>query len=275
VSEPLDQWAEWLVRTRFEGRSPEEIKELLADLSTFRDRILDNARLRPGETVVDVGAGTGLLTIGAAERVAPDGDVLAIDVSVDALEELRRITAASNVFYLVGSADVLPLPDESVDAVLTRSVLIYTDDKREAAREFFRVLRRGGRISIFEPINSRNTRLSVAVDFGDLHGKVVEWERATYEDPADPMLNFDEHDLEEFFRVAGFRDVTGTLEAGDSEMSAERMLTAVGAPGRLSLIAAWAKRFPEDVVERLAATVRARGTIRRSWPQLYLVAQKP
>jgi SAM-dependent methyltransferase len=248
---------------------------MLTDLSTFRETVLSNAQLRPGETAVDVGAGTGLLTIGAAERVAPDGDVIAVDVSVDALEELRGICPAPNVFYLIGSAEVLPLMDDGVDAVLTRSVLVYVQDKAEAAREFFRVLRSGGRISIFEPINSRNTRLSEAVDFGELQAHVVEWERATYEDPHDPMLNFDEHDLERSFREAGFVDVVARLESGSGEISAERMLNVVGAPGRLSLAAAWTERFPKDVFERLTALMRVQGEIKRDWPQLYLAATKP
>jgi ubiquinone/menaquinone biosynthesis C-methylase UbiE len=262
------------VRTRFEGRSDQELEEMLSELSTFRDTVLDHARLEAGDTVVDVGAGTGLLTVAAAERVLPDGDVLAIDISVDALEELRRVCAAPNVFYLLGRADVLPLPDESVDAVVTRSVLIYVDDKAEAVGEFFRVLRKGGRVSIFEPINRGNTRLSQAVDFGDLSERLAEWERRSYEDPHDPMLNFDERDLEQLFRDSGFADVTSDLRPGEGELSAERQLTAVGAPGRLSLLDAWAKDFPAEVVERLAAAVRAQGTISRGWPQLYLSGTK-
>jgi arsenite methyltransferase len=275
LSEQFDQWAEWLVTTRFEGTSEAELAEMLSHLSEFRDRVLGNARIRPGETVVDVGAGTGLLTVGAAERVAPDGDVLAVDLSVDALEELRRVCSAPNVFYLVGSADVLPFPDEWVDAVLTRSVLIYVQDKAEAAREFFRVLRSGGRISIFEPINNGNTRLSEVVDFGELHAHVAEWERERYEDPDDSMLNFDEHDLQRLFREAGFVDVAAELETGTSRMSAERTMNVVGAPGRLSLLAEWTERFPPHVVERLAALIQAQGEITRDWPQLYLVAAKP
>jgi arsenite methyltransferase len=237
--------------------------------------VLSNAALRSGDKVLDVGTGTGLLTIAAAEQVKPDGDVFAVDVSVDALEELQRICTAPNVFYFVGTAEVLPLVDDGVDVVLTRSVLIYVDDKAEAAREFYRVLRPGGRISIFEPINSRNTRLSAAVDFGDVHQQVEDWERAAYEDPGDPMLNFNEDDLERMFKAAGFEDVQMDLREGESEASAERMLTAVGAPGRLSLADAWAKQFSADVTEKLVAAMRAAGTVRRAWPQLYLSARKP
>jgi ubiquinone/menaquinone biosynthesis C-methylase UbiE len=110
-----------------------------------------------------------LLTPGAVERVGPEGDVLAIDISVDALEELRANTAAPNVYYLIVRADVLPLMDESVDAVFARSALIGADDKTEAARELFRVLSSGGRISIYvDPDEGDLERVFTSAGFGDV-----------------------------------------------------------------------------------------------------------
>jgi hypothetical protein len=82
-----------------------------------------------------------ILAIGAqdpdalAERVAPDGDVLVVDASVDVLEELRAKTHAPNVFFLIGCAEVLPLPDASVDEV------VGTPAGSEAQAELDRVLR--------------------------------------------------------------------------------------------------------------------------------------
>jgi ubiquinone/menaquinone biosynthesis C-methylase UbiE len=142
-------------------------------------RVLDGAELSPGDTVADVGA---RLALGAAERVAPDGDVIALDLSVDALEELRARSAAANVSYLVGQADVLPLPDASVDAVVTCSALIDAD---EAAREFARVLRNGGRVSLCE-----------------LGERARAWNEAS-----GAMLNFDE----QVFSAAGLVEVAVEL----------------------------------------------------------------
>ena len=111
------------------------------------------------------------MTVAAAERVAPDGDVFALDVSVDALEELRRTCTAPNVFYFLGSANVLPLPDDAVDAVLTLTEL---HDKPEAAREFWRVLRSGGRISICEPADDDLEQVFREAGFGDVRSDGTE-----------------------------------------------------------------------------------------------------
>src|SRR5207253_10968933 len=100
------------------------VRVSLDKLGRTRDRVLDAAGIQPGETVVDVGAGTGLLTLGAIERVGPDGEVLAIDVSADALDELRANARAANVAHFLAEAQALPLPDDSVDAVGTRPVLL-------------------------------------------------------------------------------------------------------------------------------------------------------
>jgi arsenite methyltransferase len=265
------------VRTRFAGWSDDEVQEALEELGRKREHVLDGARIDAGQKVADVGAGTGLLTLGAVDRVGPDGDVLAIDISVDALEELRANSKAANVFYLVGSADVLPWPDESLDAVLTRSVLIYVGNKAEAAREFFRVLLPGGRASLFEPINSRNLRLTEAVDFstlGELGDRVRAWNEAFYANRDDTMIDFDENDLERFFLEAGFAEVQMDLEADEHEVTGERWLNQVGAPGRPTLLQRWQEHFEPHDVERLAKFLRDR-TIPVRFPHVFLTATKP
>jgi len=105
-----------------------------------RLHILPTLNERPGDTVVSIGARDSISEL--ANRVAPEGDVLVVDESVDALERLRRDTAAPNVFYLLGSIEVLPLTDASVDEVLATDVF-----RPDAPAECFRVLRPGGEVA--------------------------------------------------------------------------------------------------------------------------------
>ena len=106
------------------------------------------------------------------------------------------------------------MDDDSVDVVTTRSVLIYVDDKERAFREFHRVLRPGGRVSLFEPIN-RLSRFFGSYDtepVQDLVDRVKEVFDRLQPPDEDPMLNFDDRDLVEGAERAGFERVHLTLE---------------------------------------------------------------
>jgi ubiquinone/menaquinone biosynthesis C-methylase UbiE len=238
-----------------------------------RDRVLEGAMLEPEDLVVDIGTGTGLLALGALDRLGEDGEVIALDISVDCLEELRAGCADPRIWYLIGSAEVLPLPDTSVDVAMTRSVLIYVRDKQEAAREAFRVLRAGGRLSIFEPVNRRNTRLWEVVDFGDLATSVEAEHRTRW--PTDhPMLDFDVDDLVELFRAAGFDTVEADVQVNEQMLTAEALLHGVGAPGCATLAEAWSASFSPEDVERLEAAVRAAEPIPMAGQCLYVTGVK-
>ena len=137
--------------------------------------MLDRAQIGPDDSVVDVHTGAGLLALGALGRIGPDGSVVALDSAVDCLERLRASCVDPRVSYLVGSADVLPLPDGSVDVVLGHSMYAGVRDKSEAARELFRVLRPGGRMSIFELVKGIEEldRIHADAGFADLDSEVA------------------------------------------------------------------------------------------------------
>ena len=136
----------------------EELEQTLAYLYPVRDRVLDHAHLREGETVLDVGSGDGLIAFGALERVGPSGTVIFSDISQDLLDHAHTLAEQMGVldrcrFLRATADDLAAIADSSVDVVTARSVLIYVTDKPRAFAEFFCVLRSGGRISLFEPIN--------------------------------------------------------------------------------------------------------------------------
>jgi SAM-dependent methyltransferase len=211
-----DCWAEWLLRRRF-GGDPEVERHWREKLLATRDRVLDRAVLRAGETLLDIGCGDGLIAFGALDRGA--GLVIFSDVSQDLLDESRRLAEELDVLdrsrFLRASADDLhELADESVDIVTTRSVLIYVEDKGRAFREFHRVLRPGGRVSLFEPINRLN-RFGRAYDAGDeqeLEDRIKGTFEALQPRDLDPMLNFDDRDLVEAAEQSRFQRVHLTLE---------------------------------------------------------------
>jgi arsenite methyltransferase len=277
LSDGLDQWADWLVRERYLSRSPEEIEEMHEALARTRDRVLDLAALAEGDTVLDVGAGTGLLTFGARERVGESGQVIALDVSVDALYELLREAhelQTAGIALQIGEAETLPLPDACVDVVVARSVLIYVREKRRAAKEFLRVLRPGGRVSIFEPLNRRNAPLAELVQLAEL-APLAEGRQRRRLEADDPMLDFDAADLEEIFTAAGFAEVRGEVVPHAQTLSPEAFLTTPGAPGRASLFEQWRAEHGDASADRFSELVHAHGPLEVTVQGLHLAARKP
>jgi arsenite methyltransferase len=194
-------------------------KDLREFLYPVRDTVLDQARLRPGDTVLDVGTGDGLIAFGALERVGPSGHVVFSDISQDLLDHCRQAAAAEGLLdrcrFVLASADSLTgVADGSVDVVTTRSVLIYVKDKAAALREFYRVLKPGGRVSLFEPINVlmslADPDLFSGYDVTPVRAQAAKV-RALYtsiQPPGeDPMLDFDERDLVRHAEDAGFAEI--------------------------------------------------------------------
>ncbi len=223
TSAARDRWAEWLAERRFGGDS--EIRERsLAQLARTRDRVLGRARLRDGETLLDVGCGEGLIGFGALDLGA--GTVIFSDVSTDLLDFCREAAAALGVldrchFVEASAEDLGPIDGGSVDVVTTRSVLIYVKEKAAAFAEFSRVLRPGGRISLFEPINrfgAQERRQGSFVGYGvdgleEIAAKLWAVYEAIQPPDSDPMLDFDERDLVRLAEAADFFPISLELEA--------------------------------------------------------------
>ncbi|MGH3146491.1 MAG: class I SAM-dependent methyltransferase [Rubrobacter sp.] len=268
-----DQWAEWLLERRFGGEAKGR-EGILKGLLPWRDRVLGNAAVGEGDVLLDVGAGDGLIAFGALDLVGESGRVIFSDVSQDLLDHSRSLAEEMDVagrceFLLAPADDLSALGDASVDAVTTRSVLIYVENKRRAFEEFHRVLGPGGRLSIFEPINSfrhpEPSHLFMGYDVSpleDLAGKV----RDVYEriqPPDDPMLDFDERDLFDLAEGAGFGEVHLNYEAevvsGDTYFGIsgwDAFLRVAGNPKIPTIEEAMNEALTPEEVERLTSHLR-------------------
>ncbi|HSV98054.1 MAG TPA: class I SAM-dependent methyltransferase [Spirochaetota bacterium] len=115
-------------------------------------RILDNMGLGPGQSFLDIGAGAGYFSFPALEIVGESGRVIAVDVSAEMLDEMKRRAgaAAHNIEYLLCDSAALLLPDGSVDTALMALLLHEVEERAGQLAEVGRVLKKGGRLAVIE-----------------------------------------------------------------------------------------------------------------------------
>ena len=134
--------------------NPEDLRWLPEDAQVFSlgcGNPIALAELQPGEMVLDLGSGAGLDVLLSARRVAPDGIAYGLDMTDEMLEVARANqgkAGVTNARFLKGEMENVPLPDSSVDVIISNCVVNLSPDKDRVLSEAFRVLRPGGRIAI-------------------------------------------------------------------------------------------------------------------------------
>jgi len=211
-----DIWADWVLTRRF--GSKQDAERYLSILAPVRERLLDSAALADHETLLDVGCGDGFVGFGALTRT-PTARVIFSDISQELLDRVREVASDAGVadqcrLLKAPVEDLSAVQTGSVDAVIMRSVLIYVEAKEQAIRECYRVLKPGGRLAAFEPVNGFRYPEPPNLLWGYDVTPVTDLSRrikAVYQriqDPSrDPMFDFDERSLLAHAEKAGFAEV--------------------------------------------------------------------
>lgn len=223
TEQPSDVWSDWLLHHRH-ADNPEYDRIFRGAIARYVDRVLDGAQLAPGMTLADIGTGDGIVAFRAIERIGPSLRLILTDISGSMLRHAEMLSIERGIrercTFLQCTAEHLPdIAAASVDAVTTRSALAYVADKSAALREFRRVLRPGGRLSIAEPVFQDDafaaralrtlleTRAPGSIDrFTPL---LHRWKSAQYPDTEEkmrdsPFANYSERDLIRWVQEAGF-----------------------------------------------------------------------
>jgi arsenite methyltransferase len=220
-----DVWSEWLLHRRH-ADDPAYCRVVQAVVQGYADRVLEGGQLAADMTLVDVGAGEGLVAFRAIERIGPSLRVILTDLSAPMLRfaestALERNVRAQCTFLECPADNLAGIADASVDVVATRAVLAYVADKAAALGEFFRILKPGGRLSIAEPIlqdeafYARALRRRIEDQSRPVDRFLTllhRWKAAQFPDTEEagaksPIVNYSERDLLNLVRGAGFAEI--------------------------------------------------------------------
>jgi len=162
------------------------------------------AELEPGETVLDLGSGAGLDVLLSARRVSPGGHAYGVDMTDEMLELANRNrdrARVKNATFLRGTIDNVPLPDDSVDVVISNCVINLAEDKSAVIKEAFRVLRPGGRFAVADMVElealSPEMKKRLDAWAGCISGTIpIDDYRSVLEQAGFVDVTFDVHDVQ-------------------------------------------------------------------------------
>lgn len=254
-------WTQWLKQNRFAGQTPEMIEQTTKWLEAVRDVVLVYAEIKPYETVIDIGTGTGLLAFKALEMQDCKGKIIFSDKFQDCLDDCKRILDESGVRggyeMLLSPCEHIALPESTVHKALMRSVLVHIVNKQLAINEVYRILKPGGKFCAFEPVIRSNTRYWEITDpmYIEKYEDFKRIENELMENPLDSLCNFDQDTIKTNLEIAGFsipevkvQEVRSNYIVQDGMV--EQWFNNPPSPGQASTKERYLKYFDEVTVDK-------------------------
>ena len=210
----------------------------------WAEPLLDAARVAPGQRVLDVACGTGVLARAASARVGDPGSVAGVDPDPGMLAVAERL--APGVAFRPGTAEALPFPDASFDVVASQFGMMFFADREGAVREMLRVLRSGGRLAVAVWDSLDNSAAYAA--------EVELLERMAGSEAADalraPFVLGDRDELSRVFERAGADAVAVTTRTGTARFPSVHAMVAADLRGWLPVMGV---RLPEQKIQAILA----------------------
>lgn len=260
-------WTQWLMDTRFGFLTPELKQQTMNWLEMVRDNVLYRAQIQKGETVIDIGTGTGLLAFKVLEKLEGTGLVIFSDKFQDCLDSCEGFLKEMNIHegykMLKSPCEYITLPDNSVDKALMRSVLVHIVDKQPAINEIYRILKKGGHFCCFEPIIASNTKYWELTTPENIE-RYESFKAAEIEfmsNPEDSLCNFDANSLAKNFEIAGFSDGSIDVDSIPSSYKVtadmvDKWFVTPPSPNQPTMKDRFMKYFDEAVVEKYIDDVK-------------------
>ena len=283
---------QWVIRRRF-GGSQDALAQTNSWVAPIIRRVVDGARIKPGDEILDVGSRDRLMALEAFSRLGDSGRLTMAELSDGLVRRLSEMVRERGIeqrcrVITFSPAPLAGLPDESIDAATMRSALAYMGDPVSALEEVRRVLRPGARFSIIQMFGEAEVALDGHYFMGYDVSPIPQLMQAlAVRAPAvvtdSDVPPFDERDVVRWFERAGFKnfDLSFELEAADSSSwpppDWELAIDMAGAPGSPTLREIMASAFSRDERAEFEACLRPQveaGRRRVRFRRAYVVAVK-
>jgi ubiquinone/menaquinone biosynthesis C-methylase UbiE len=243
---------------KLEGSGPELYEKILVPplFTPWADDLIKRADIKPGEKVLDVATGTGIVARKVAAVIGPSGSITALDINPAMLAVAKKTPAPEKpaIEWVEGDAQKLPFPDGKFNAVFCQEAMQFFPDRQKAVREMFRVLAPGGRVALASWRAAE--RNPYGIEFAKVVSKRVSPQAGT--ETRSPFGWDNKDEMVKLLKTAGFKNVKAeevTINMDESDLRRFVINDLLAYPTTGKTIATWTTQQKDALVEEIIAAL--------------------